>query len=240
MQDQHKKNAKLIAGIILIAVAALSAISYFMPQLGIGKSFVASYFIPIKGGYALVGIALGLFMENTLVIAFASLVGAIHNIIILVDSIGINISYYIGIAYLDYIGLIVMFGFLAISMLLPKVRREMGIVSEIGVAAIIVYIISLIIEFATNPSFSPYLTSILPPNLLGIGFAAAVMIAIWNIMLVFAEDMPIKNPQAANQAGATQAAVLDNKVEQLIKLKELLDVGAITQEEFEAKKKELL
>lgn len=59
-------------------------------------------------------------------------------------------------------------------------------------------------------------------------------------MLVFAEDMPIKNPQAANQAGATQAAVLDNKVEQLIKLKELLDVGAITQEEFEAKKKELL
>ena len=38
----------------------------------------------------------------------------------------------------------------------------------------------------------------------------------------------------------TKTAKSDNRIEELTKLKDLLDVGAITQEEFDAKKKQLL
>ena len=38
----------------------------------------------------------------------------------------------------------------------------------------------------------------------------------------------------------TKTAKSDNRIEELTKLKDLLDTGAISQEEFDAKKKQLL
>ena len=52
-----------------------------------------------------------------------------------------------------------------------------------------------------------------------------------NVPQVQTTKMVKKSPQIAKS---------DNRIEELTKLKDLLDVGAITQEEFDAKKKQLL
>lgn len=68
----------------------------------------------------------------------------------------------------------------------------------------------------------------------------AVMMVTCVIMTVRLSRIASRTKIQQNQPNAKTAHKKNNRIESLTKLKELLDSGAITQEEFEEKKKELL
>ena len=72
------------------------------------------------------------------------------------------------------------------------------------------------------------------------GILSALILAIFSVPIILAVIAIRNTPQRQRVVLNKKSAPVFETSERLTKLKELLDVGAITQEEFDAKKKEIL
>ncbi len=246
MRIQQKDSAKKIAGIIFILASVLTAASYYGVTMGLfSKPFMYTTFNP-AGIYGFIGIAIALFLEKRMIAAAFSMVSFIHSILAVVKEMNMYKQYKITMgadSYLMFAGVLIMFVFLALAMFLPKLGYKFGLVSIGGAALTVVHRIIKIVQYIGDAKISAAygnkVSYISIPNITALLLSVAIMFALWNLLIVFAEDRPVK--KAAHQPAA-QATLVDESTavaEKLLQLKELLDLGVITQDEFDSKKKEL-
>ena len=123
------------------------------------------------------------------------------------------------------------------------------------VAFLVVFVAFVWIPILNNPKqFKDKRTVITACVYTGIGLVFAVTLnsvsgitsSILMMVLILAVSIIVikKSPRTKNQANQTSPTETvranGSSIDKLTKLKELLDAGAITQEEFDAKKKEIL
>ena len=111
--------------------------------------------------------------------------------------------------------------------------------SAVGSTALLVVLIPLIIGLAVKIGLGFVVGKIAEKK--GYGFAGFFLLGIFFFIigLIVSLCLSDKNAQINNQNNAVNAPKVSES-EELLRLKKLLDENVITQEEFEAKKKQLL
>jgi len=132
---------------------------------------------------------------------------------------------------LNWIGGIVVYALLMVASLNPKSARNLGVVA--AVAEVVKYASLLIWQWSEG-----YEASALSVLYVLLFLAGAVLWGFtWNGIgkKAIADNSPAKNDPTT-----TNSKIENGNVEKLLRLKELLDTGVLTEEEFDAKKKQLL
>lgn len=223
---KNKKTLQYVAG----ALFALRAIIPLVLMLNSGHYTIWSFLSPL--GYFL--IAISLFASLQFLTTFGAIVAAVNEIrnIIIILRIVLYVPESMWSDYIDYISIqnpklflaievaaVLYLLFLAICGLSRKAAKILGILS--GVIRAISYVVSIGLgQSQLTPLGAVYVVLfVIGAILLGIAFSA-------------------NEGKAAPAVGTVSAG--SDKIEQLTRLKSLLDMGALTQEEFEEKKRQIL
>lgn len=223
----EKKSIRYIATICFAAIAAWEIWSLISGYLSYPDDMPFRYwFIPI--GFVLAVIALLTKLPILSAIGFALITA--NELIYLIGSLDV-LSYW---DFYDYL----LTGFYLISTVVlllasiaPKSAKTFGIVSA---AAEIAYIIVLTVCYI---SYDYTITASI--------FSYSILFAPGAFFFGLTYDGFAKNAQACKVAATNgvpsmQGALEPNNMDKLLRLKAFLDEGVITQEEFDAKKKQLL
>lgn len=246
MMIQQKNTAKKIAGIIFILASILTAAAYCCAKMRwLSPTFMYTTFFP-AGIYGFIGLSVALFLEKRMIAAVFSVISAVHTLIACVKEANYYKQYHVTTTpdtYLLWAAVVVVFVFLALAMVFPQHGYKLGMISEAGVALTIVrWMIRIFQNIGQAKISAQYGNKVSPvfPAFTALLLSAAIMIALWNLLIVFAEDMPKKKAAPQLAAQTTLVGEATEVAEKLLQLKELLDLGIITQDEFDSKKKELL
>jgi hypothetical protein len=169
-------------------------------------------------------LAVGLFICNPIISAIGCGVFLAEILIVVIQ----NIPYYSAISIvLNLLGVASL-----VMLLLACINRKNG--KFFGIAAAAIRIVHLIILLVINSGNQYFATGRIILNYL--------LFAIGAALLGIASDSFEAKPHVAAVASPSTPPPIDtsDRIEKLTKLKALLDSGIITQEEFDAKKKELL
>lgn len=206
-----KKTMRYVAG----ALFALNAILRLVFAFGGQGLTIWSFVWPV----GLLLIAAGLFIDLPVLSTVGGFILAAYEVRQLLVNLELDAF------RLDLLAFVVALVLLAIIGLSPKTAKTMGILSAVF------YVLEVILLVLRLPPYS-HLSS---RSYLYIAlFLAGVIL----MGIAFSADKP-KETVAAPQIDAPQSE-LSEKLDRLIRLKDLLDKGVLTQEEFEAKKREVL
>lgn len=210
----NKNSLRYIAGACFTAIAV-----YYIVFILKGFSYYVLYEIPFIIGPALIAIAL--FISKPVLAAVGSALCGIGAIIV-----AVQLSF--GLGVINSIILLVVF----IMLLIGSIIQGAGRVT--GIAACALSVIRLVICFCQGHlalwSWGLF------------GWPVQVLLIIGCLMIgLSAINNPV-NKNAAEQSPEVSQIQngTNDQIEKLTKLKSLLDSGAITQEEFDNKKKQLL
>lgn len=173
------------------------------------------FFYPI----ILILLGIGLFTKSKILIMISSIVAAVYNasyIFRMSALLGIPLSQMAASSYIINIGYALSFLILAFAVTQNNISHVLGIV------AAVFYVINVFFIRINLPTILTFIPSIAGCVMTGLAFSNKLV-------------------EQVNHTGSKQIAEnSDSKIEKLSKLKELLDRGIITQEEFDEKKKQLL
>lgn len=217
---EKKSGLRYVAGVVYVVYAILNIIEL------VQNGFWIWTFLSVVGA---VLVAAGLFIALPVLSAIGSGVCGIGPVRMLIVYLSFSVDSWFPKRYIFIAFLFVAFWILlVIACLKTENAKQLGIVA--GVVAIVRLLAIFIMDGLYQFTF--------------MGVLWQVIIIVGAILLGFAyTGVQNKNITAlsANTAQRTKSvASVENQIERLINLKSLLDSGVITQEEFDAKKKQIL
>lgn len=224
----NKKALRIVAGVLFLLLAA---IPFVLTLTGRSGSHLWSYYVGLAG-YLLIAISLitDLSILTTLGAA-GPIINEARNLVIYLRFVmnpseyvlSENVSLYsLKLRMVITIGIIIAFLLLALCGLVKNAAKPLGILSGA------LYAIAYIARIALG------LVSFTPLGALHVG-----LFVVGAILLGIGFSEPKSNATYAYRTTPPQSDI-SAQLDQLTRLKSLLDMGALTQEEFEEKKRQLL
>lgn len=215
MDDKNLKIIRYLAGAIFISMALclIPDVSYTIDadRLNVVPIFACGYIVYIVGTFL---IAFSMFGKFYTLLAVGSAMQALYWVIFIFTGGKFYYKIFVVIAYI----------LLAMAVFQRKKSLTMGIISAISV------VLSFVVFQITNYSWwGAIFYSVKSTVCESVGVLLACMV-LQNTPQI--QTVKIKQPAIAQKT--------DNRIEELTKLKDLLDTGVISQEEFDAKKKQIL
>lgn len=212
---ENKKTYQYTAGGCFAVIAVIGLFNAFKSSYGIQ---LLNLIYPI----CFILIAVGLFINLKPLSAIAAGLYTAYFLFSFFDSL----YYYSSrpLLLVSQVFMIIAYGMLFLTFIIKDGGKTTGVIAGVcRLLNLIAIMIFPIMGVSAKPS--------------GLSIINAIFFAVGAIMTGLASTAQAQKPIAANKASVSNAS---SNIEQISKLKVLLDKGIITQEEFEAKKQQLL